>query len=179
MSDVKRIKAKEVSDSTQVKYAIDFIEEMSWLLDSKKNLKLREIPEILRSRLLLSNSVSNAAEKYVSPNPNIHYLIGVLPRLFQDIKIFQRNEDIAEFASEVLGLKIARIEKRSKYELIGLIVCETNLLDDQKLEDLVTSLSEIAGNQDKLNFIAKEKETSNFSWNETIRKIGGSDVSRD
>ena len=172
MSESKTTKSKDVSDLTKVRYAIDLIEELSWVLDSKKNLKLREIPEILRSRLLVSNSISSAAEKYVSPNPNIHYLIGVLPRLFQDISIFQKNEDIADFANEVLGMRIARVKKRSKYELIGLIVCEANLLDDQKLEELVASLASITSSRDKLMIIAQAKGASNFSWNETIRKLG-------
>lgn len=171
MADKKKSRQKDVLDDTKVKYAIDFIEELAWLLDSKRKLKLSEIPDILRSKLLAPDLFSGAADKYVSPNPNIHYLIGVLPRLFQDEKLFTRNEDIAEFAEDVLGIEISRVEKRSKYELIGLIVCECNSLDDNKLDSLVNSLSVITGSDEKIRMMAKEKSSIGFSWNETIRKI--------
>ena len=36
------MKKREVSDRTKIKYAIDFIEELSWLLDSKKSLNIRK-----------------------------------------------------------------------------------------------------------------------------------------
>ncbi|RON01305.1 hypothetical protein [Pseudomonas brassicacearum] len=172
MRDTKKSKSKDVTDDTKVRYAIDFIEELSWLLDSKKNLKLSEVPTILRTKLLSPEPKSGSADNYISPNPNIHYLIGVLPRLFQDIKLFSRNEDIAEFANEVLGIDISRVEKRSKYELIGLIVCEANDLDDAKLENLVLALSSITGSSEKLSFMINEKSSIGFSWNETIIKLG-------
>lgn len=175
MREIKKPKIKEVTDETKVRYAIDFIEELSWLLDAKKNLKLNEIPGILRSKLVVSDSTAQTVDGYISPNPNIHYLIGVLPRLFQDMKLFSRNEDIAEFANEVLGIAISRVEKRSKYELIGLIVCEANDLDDTKLASLVNALSLITGNSEKLDLMIKEKSSVSFSWNETIRKIGAID----
>jgi hypothetical protein len=171
MSNTKKVLGKRVTDETKVNYAIDFLEELSWLLESKKNLKLNEIPTILRNKLLTSSNVTKSAEKYVSPNPNIHYLIGVLPRLFQDPKLFSKNEEIADFAVEVLGIQISRIEKRSKYELIGLIVCEANTLNDKELENLVGSLAVITGSSEKINLMAKEKSLVGFSWNETIRKL--------
>lgn len=170
MSGVKNSRSQNVSDETKVKYAIDFLEELSWLVDSKKSLKLSELPNILRDRLMTSK-VEGTANKYVSPNPNIHYLIGVLPRLFQDAKLFSRNEEIAEFANEVLGIDISRVEKRSKYELIGLIVCEANMLDDNKLDNLVKSLAVITRSSEKIKSLAKEKSSVGFSWNETIRKL--------
>jgi hypothetical protein len=171
MSDTKKSRPKAITNETKVKYAIDFIEELSWLLDSKKKLKLSEIPEILRNKLLAPDANVGGAEKYVSPNPNIHYLIGVLPRLFQDVKLFSRNEEIAEFAKDVLGIEISRVEKRSKYELIGLIVCSCNDLDDKKLYSLVDALSAITDSSEKINMMAKEKSQTGFSWNETIRKL--------
>lgn len=170
MNEQKKQRNKSISDDTKVKHAIDLIEELSWLLDSKKKLKLSEIPEILRNQLLANNSVISAANKYESPNPNIHYLIGVLPRLFQDKKLFPKNEDIASFANDVLGIGVSRVEKRSQYELIGMVVCECNNLDDSKLEDMVNALVAITGNSEKINRFAEVRKTG-FSWNETIRKL--------
>ena len=126
---------------------------------------------ILRSQLQASDYVVGAGNKYASPNPNIHYLIGVLPRLFQDKKIFPKNEDIASFANDVLGVDISRVEKRSKYELIGMVVCECNSLDDAKLGEMVDALALITGSNEKILRFAEERKTTGFSWNETIRKL--------
>lgn len=171
MTEPKKTRRSSVTDETKVKYAIDFIEELSWLLDSKKKLKLNEIPDILRSQMLTDSFVLSAADKYASPNPNIHYLIGVLPRLFQDTKLFPKNEDIASFAKDVLGIEVARVEKRSKYELIGLVVCECNELNDSKLEDMVNALSAITTSSEKISKFAEAKKLTGFSWNEAIRKL--------
>lgn len=171
MNKTKTLGSKSVSEDTKIKYAIDLIEELSWLLDSKKNLKLSEIPTLLRNKLDSQERVSGSADKYISPNPNIHYLIGILPRLFQDTKLFSSNEEIADFAKEVLKINISRVEKRSKYELIGLIICETDMLDDKKLDNLVKSLGIITGSRDKIKSLANEKSSIGFSWNETIRKL--------
>lgn len=171
MSDSKKPRGKSVTDETKVKYAIDFIEELSWLLDAKRNLKLGDIPNILRNHMTTKDDVIGAANKYASPNPNIHYLIGVLPRLFQDKKLFPKNEDIAAFAEDVLGIDVSRVEKRSKYELIGMVVCECNDLDDSKLEEMVSALAAITGNSEKINRFVEEKKKTGFSWNETIRNL--------
>jgi hypothetical protein len=171
MNEPKNTKYKKITDTTKLKHAIDFVEELSWLFESKNKLKLSEIPEILRRSLSTVNNVKTTTSKYISPNPNIHYLIGVLPRLFIDTKIFQKNEDIVAFANEVLNIEISRSAKRSRYELIGLIVCECNDLDDNALELLVDALSKITGNSEKIHQMAQEKSIVGFSWNETIRRL--------
>lgn len=78
---------------------------------------------------------------------------------------------IAQFAQEVLDIPVPRYEKRSKYELIGLIVCETDQLNDEKLDQLVRALAEITKNEDKLNRIRAARESGQFSWNQTIRQL--------
>jgi hypothetical protein len=83
--------------------------------------------------------------QYVSKNPNVHFLVGALPTIFSDERLFASNEDITDFASEALNLSISRWEKRSRYELIGLIVCETTKLDDERLSKLVSALSILIG----------------------------------
>lgn len=172
MSEPKKSRIKDVTDSTKIKYAIDFIEELSWLLDSKKKLKLSEIPEILRNQSNSTNSISGAA-KYVSPNPNIHNLIGVLPLLFKDTKLFSKNEEIVAFAKEVLGIEISRADKRSRYELIGRIVCECSDLNDKTLDTLVGALAVLTGSNDGIEQVVKQKSEVGFSWNNMIRKISG------
>lgn len=171
MAKMREKKYNNLTDSTKIKLAIDFVEELSWLLESKNKISLSEVPEILRKGLDSVSDVENTTKDYISPNPNIHYLIGVLPRLFEDRKIFEKNEDIATFAEEILKVPISRPDKRSRYELIGLIVCKCNAFDDSTLQALVESLSKITGNSDKINQMAKEKSNVGFSWNETVRKL--------
>lgn len=176
MSNRKKNSSKEPSEDTKIRHAIDFIEELSWLLESKNKLRLDEAPTLLRKAISQTNlTVDKPTDNFISPNPNIHYLIGVLPRLFDDKTLFEKNEDIISFAKELLEINITRPNKRSRYELIGLISCECNKLDDSKLNTLVDALSKIANNAEKLSEIAKKKNNLvSFSWNETIRQLGES-----
>ncbi|MBK7959205.1 MAG: hypothetical protein IPK03_14605 [Bacteroidetes bacterium] len=41
----------EISKKNKINKAINFIEELNWLLDSKKGLDLKEIPILLRELL--------------------------------------------------------------------------------------------------------------------------------
>ncbi|MCA8995161.1 MAG: hypothetical protein KDA88_24505 [Planctomycetaceae bacterium] len=151
--------------------AISFIEELAWLIDSKKSLRLSQVASDLRELATGPETARKVGDEYTSPNPNIHFLIGVLPRLFQDDKLFPSNAMIAQFAEEVLDIEVPRYEKRSKYELIGLIVCETDQLNDEKLNQLVRALSEITRNEEKLRRIRAARQSGKFSWNNTIRQL--------
>lgn len=152
----------------KVKQAINLIEELSWLLEKNNNVKLREIPEILREVI---NQGESMPLKYKSDNPNKNYLIGVLPNLFQDQDLFKTNSDLIEFATIILKVVISRPEKRSRYELIGLIVCEVRNLNDFDLDVLVEALAEITTNEDKLKKFKESKKKSNFSWNDAIYEL--------
>lgn len=163
-------KNKNELKKTELKKAIDFFEELVWLFDSRRNLKLKEVPMSLRL-LVDSNDSDIVSDKFKSSNPNIHFLIGILPRLFKDEVLFPNNNSIAQFAEEVLNIKVSRAEKRSKYELIGLIVCETDTLSDGQLNELVKALSKLAGNDDHLKQIKEIQNRNNFSWNETIKQL--------
>lgn len=159
------------NDQLALKKAINFVEELSWLLDSKKGVDLKKIVSILQDTSSEYNVIENFAKEYRSPNPNKHFLIGVLPKLFQDLRIFPSNESIAKFAEEILSINVPRFEKRSKYELIGLIICETESLSDKKLSNLVSALSQITDSDEKIDRICEERKNINFSWNETIQKL--------
>ncbi|MCP4744885.1 MAG: hypothetical protein GY874_01915 [Desulfobacteraceae bacterium] len=154
-----------------LKKATNFLEELSWLLDSRKGIDLKQVVSFLQESVKEQNKIKKFAKEYRSPNPNKHFLIGVLPRLFQDTRLFPLNESIAMFAEEVLEINISRHEKRSKYELIGLIVCKTESLSDEKLSNLVDALSQITGSEEKLEKFRQERKQVDFSWNETIQKL--------
>lgn len=154
----------------KITQAINFVEELSWLLDSKKSIDLKEIPSLLRN-LLDNNSSVSATDKFSSPNPNKNYLIGILPNLFQDNDLFKTNIDLADFAETILKIPVNRAEKRSRYELIGLIVCEVTNLNESDLTNLVDALSKIAGSNEKLKQIKEAKKKANFSWNDAIKTL--------
>ncbi len=169
---MKRKTPSQNSRENSIRQAADTLEELLWLLDSKRSTALKKLPQLLREHADQPLELNSSAGRYISPNPNKHFLIGILPRLFQDSGLFPSNEDIADFASSVLKVNISRFEKRSKYELIGLIVCQTNELDEFQLSNLVQALEKITGSDDKLLEIAKARKTKGLNWNEAIRQLG-------
>ena len=163
---------KKTKEDNKVKQAIDFVEELSWLIESNKKIGLSEIPSLLREKFFFENNSSINLDSYVPDNSNIHYLIGVLPKLFQDTRLFPKNEDISEFAEDVLRINVTRKDKRSRYEIIGLIVCNTSELNDKDLDAFVRYLSKIIHNSEKISELANVKHRTGFSWNEVIREMG-------
>lgn len=163
------MKSTDNSNKKKVQQAINFIEELSWLINSKNVPDLKEIPNLIRNAI--SENTSTIAKKYTSKNQNKNSLVGVLPNLLLDVELFKTNSDIAEFSETVLKIEIPRYEKRSRFEIIGLIVCEIPRLEDNELDALVCAIEELAGDNDKLKKIKAEKQKANFSWNETIQKL--------
>lgn len=163
-----------LNDPKRVKKASMALEEFVWSL---RGTKLDTLADAARLLALLGQDRdidSKIAKSYRSEDPNKHFLIGVLPRLFQDRSLFPQNEDIVDFAATALQLNMSRSEKRSRYEIIGKVICETDSLDEQKLTDLVKALEVISNNSDKLELMAEKKKSGSFSWNETIQELIGS-----
>lgn len=156
----------------KITQTINFFEELSWLFDSysKRNIDFKEMPILLR-QIIENNSGLSVTNKYESPNPNKNYLIGILPNLFQDSELFKTNFDLSDFAENVLKIEVSRVEKRSRYELIGLIVCEVINLNEDDLSILVDSLAKITNNNEKLKQFKEAKKKANFSWNEAIQQL--------
>ena len=77
-----------------------------------------------------------------------------------------------DFAESVLELKVSRASKRSRNEYIGWIVCELSNLSDSQMISFVDSLEKIVGNELKIKQIKEAKKQPNFSWNDTITKLG-------
>ena len=150
--------------------AINFIEELSWLFSNHSKIDTKEVPFLLRN-LLESNDDSSITSKYSSTNKNKNFLIGILPNLFQDSDLFKSNLDLSDFGSSALKITITRPEKRSRYELIGLIICKIAALNDSELLLIVNALSQIAGDEEKMKQLEEAKKDINFSWNETIQNL--------
>ncbi|MFZ6846033.1 hypothetical protein [Undibacterium sp. RuTC16W] len=173
------------NDSNQkrkrVAEAISFIEELFWLLDSKQtHSSLQDLREFLvdvryevnQENKLQSRKLETATNSFRSSDPNKHLLIGILPNLFQNLDIFPTNKDIAEFTHEVLDVLVSRFEKRSRYELIGLVICKINEFEQNRIYDLVSKLTAIVESDSNIERIANEKrENKYFSWNDTIKRL--------
>lgn len=147
--------------------AANFLEEFAWFLKSKKNIDLEESANLLRD-FSLGNTLSYEHKKSDS---NVNDLVGILPFLFQDKELFQYNKDLIEFAENLFKIKITRPDKRTRYELIGLIVTEITKLNNNKLVKLVESISLISNDIEKLTEIKKAKKEINFSWNKAISNL--------
>jgi hypothetical protein len=145
----------------------NFLEEFAWFLKSKRNVDLEESANILRDFSLNHNS--NIEQ---SPTDSkVNDLVGVLPFLFQDKELFQYNKDIIEFAENLFNIRITRPNKRTRYELIGLIVTEVTKLNNNKLKKLIESISLITSDIDKLTEIKNAKKEINFNWNNAISNL--------
>lgn len=176
MSDERRrrppSKAEKIRDPRTM---TKFLEELSWVLNSYSNVDFRAIPDFIRHGNGDGVSRPRELETYVSKNPNIHFLVGVLPVIFSNERIFPSNEHIAEFGNAALGLQISRWDKRSRYELIGLIVCETVRLDDSRLSTLVKALQKIAAEDPHAQNLIQNTSSRKVNWNEVIQRLTSGD----
>ena len=143
--------------------AINFLEELSWVLDKKK--------------VSLSDVVTNLRQINISKveehNPmSTRHLVGILPSLFLDEGLFPKKDDILDFADKILNLKLSKEAKRSKIEYIGMIVCRVAAEeDDNTRKDLIAALESLIGNETKMKKVREERNKPNFSWNDTIAKL--------
>ncbi|MFU2508911.1 hypothetical protein [Pseudoalteromonas sp. ASV78] len=160
----------KVKDKNKVLQAANFIEELAWLLNSKKKVDLENISELLRSQIEPTQSVIPEAQQV---NKLKHY-IGVLPFLLQDKELFRTNMDIVEFAENLFSIKMSRNDRRSRYELVGFIVTEITKVDKDKLLTVMNALSVLTESDDKLIQFKKSRNDIDFSWNEAISKLNKS-----
>jgi len=153
-----------------------FLEELSWLLSSYSDLNLKTAIKDLRNKLLHELDAAAAIGSYASPNPNKQFLVGVLPRVLNDEALFPTNEDISDFALSVMRVRIPRFHKKSKYELIGHIVCQTNDLDEKGLSKLVDALATLTGGDERVKKLIRQRKDQNFGWNAIIQELAAGPV---
>lgn len=153
----------------EVQQFINFFEELSWLLDSNKEINFKNASKFLK---LCRNSFAHGITSNTS---DAYDLIGVLPSLLKDNEIFQNNSQLVQFAQEVLEINIPRWEKKSRNEIIGLIICEVEDVNKERLNILTQWAANILSNKSQVKDMqSKAKTLGNiFSWNETIQKLVG------
>ncbi len=164
-----------VSRDRETLRARRFIEELAWLFKSYSSLEATVIAKVLAGSALGDTAATAAVGGYASANPNKQFLVGALPRVFMDETLFPTNEHIAQFAESVMALHIPRYGKKSKYEIIGHIVCETDALNDRKLEKLVSALSALADGDDRTKRLVRDRISQNFEWNAIIQELAQTD----
>lgn len=140
----------------------NIIEEVSWVLDGK-SINLKEMVKKLRQVSSVNKPLQNSS--------SVTHLVGILPQLFMDKELFEKNEDLLDFAEQILKLKAKRAGNRSRTESIGWIVCELAKSDDNIRQDLVDALDSLLGNEEKKAQIKKDRKMPNFSWNEAISRL--------
>lgn len=110
------------------------------------------------------NTYSNKSV-YPSSYKYLQKLIGTIPILLLDERIFERNQEIADFASK-LGIKIPSPEKKKREDIIGRIIVAISKFDRNKLYEL-----------DKIIFqlivTAKPGNKNSFfaNWDKAIKKM--------
>ena len=168
----KDVEMQHQKDIHTVQKAAMLIEDIAITLRSQRMSVLEDALKVLIGSSVPSKHKSQLSKQYESEDPNKHFLIGVLPRLFQDKALFPINDDIVEFANTALGLYISKSSrKRSRYKIIGNVICEADSLDEFKLTSLVRALEKLVGNKDILNKTIARKKLGDFSWNETIQEL--------
>ncbi len=150
--------------------ATRFLEELSWLFQSQSEIDTKSIARALADAAK-QRTVRQGFSSFVSPNPNIHFLVGILPLVLRDESIFPSNGSIANFAISALGMPMLRWEKKSKFELIGEIVCSAIDLDDSELSKLVEALTVLARGDSLAKAIVQDAHAEKRSWNEIIQKL--------
>lgn len=147
-----------------------FLQELSWLLNSYSDLDFKALEGLaLQPTPVVANTSKRKGER-LGTKTNVHTLVGVLPGLFVDERLFPTNEDISEFAVSALGVHIPRWQKKSKFELIGHIVCTANALEEEQVASLVDALSRITG-EDTARLKIEGQRQRGLSWNEVIQGL--------
>jgi len=147
---------------TDINEFVNILEEISWIIESK-SINLNDMIRRLKSHLGNDSSQNNGN--------SVTHLVGILPALFMDKELFVKNDDLLDFAEQILKLKAKRSGNRSRTESIGWIVCELSKSDECIRQDLIDALDELVGNEEKKSSLKKKRHMPNFSWNEAIAKL--------
>lgn len=170
MSEPRSSRPRRPTKRSDPKVIGRFVEELSWLLSSYEDLDL----EALRRFGFEASSLSRRSSNLVSNSDRSQttiMLVGVLPSLFVDVRLFPSNEDIVEFGKATMDISIPRWEKKSKYELIGHIVCHADRAPVGKLTHLVSALEGLADDRSSVRARVESQRRSGLSWNEVIQGL--------
>lgn len=145
---------------------LSFFENLCWLLDSNSSINFQTAEKLLKE---WRNSISNVDTNQL----NSSELIGILPAILKDQEIFETNQQLVRFANEVLSLQITRWEKRSRNEIIGLIICEVEEANSDRISTIIKWSQQIQNHKTQICQLQKQasQNGSIFSWNDTLQKL--------
>lgn len=151
--------------------SLNFIEDLCWLLDSKKNINFSEVVKLVEDMKDIKKNNNTDS------NVDTQELVGILPQILGDSTLFKTNRSLWQFSNEVLKIDILNWEKRSRNEMIGVIIC--NVMESEEVANGISKyiLSNILINKEKFLKIQKEKENEHnqFMWNDAIHIIVGAE----
>ncbi len=92
-------------------------------------------------------------------------LIGTIPSFLLNSDIFEKNQDIADFAKR-LGIVIPSPEKKKREDIIGRIVSAVAKFNKQKISDLSIAVEEL-----KKTDLKKGKSNFFLDWENAINQM--------
>lgn len=158
-------------NKNKINQIANYLEELSWLVESNKNFSFREISNILRDLSYERNNAFHLNTSKFNDQNGKTFLVGILPNVLQDTELFKSNNDMLEFAEQILQLKPSRAAKRSRTEYIGWIVCEVSNTESERLDDLYKHLRFLFSDSNNVKKIKEAKKSTDFSWNDIISNL--------
>ncbi|WP_224329012.1 MULTISPECIES: hypothetical protein [Stenotrophomonas] len=165
------------SESDVALKALDLLQELIWSIGSRDSRELMTGVSHLRGLAKSEKMEQRKAEaKSTSKDrrKDLKALVGSLSLVLADTELFPSNEDIAKFAEEALHISINRWDKRSRYEMIGMLVTESINASPKLLTQVGRLLAKISDESDSMEKIKKSSRETGFSWNEAIRSLSTS-----
>lgn len=147
-----------------------FIEEFSWLLKSFEGLDYGALSDFSHEmEFFLANS--QRLRNNGRDGRKTTVLVGILPNFLMDNSLFPSNEGIVEFSDAALGLPINRWQKKSRYEIIGQIVCHTNEASPKKVRILSELIEAMQDNKTNIRKAIEINRERGHSWSEVIGRL--------
>lgn len=160
---------KNSKKQTNPRELVRFVEELSWLMKSFEGLDFNAL-----SKLSFEMEQFNSQKEMFSSkkkDSTTYLLVGILPDFLMDSALFPTNENIVEFAGAALNMEIGRWQKKSKFEIIGQIVCHANLAPRPMIQNLSLIIEDM---KDKRTHIRRSIELDiqeGRSWSEVIGSL--------
>lgn len=159
-------------NKNKINQIANYLEELSWLMESNKSVSFQEISSLIRDLTYDRNNLAHFNKGSIeNEQSGKTFLVGILPKVLQDTDLFKSNSDMLDFAELVLQLKPSRAAKRSRNEYIGWIVCEVSNTESKRLDDLYAKLRLLLSDNSTVSKIKIEKKRADFSWNEIISNL--------
>ena len=138
-----------------------------------KSLSKKELVEILSNlKELLDNPMQNNVIKTANNRGGNHdkkndleSLIGTIPFLLHNRHIFERNQDIADFA-ERLKINIPSPDKKKREDIIGRVISAIAEFDTLKIRELNRVIETV-----KKSDIKKGKSNFFSDWEKAIKDM--------